>query len=235
MLLASEKTPALSAASDMEAKRQETSLRERTNARAKYASSTVARPPTKQELQRCVVYVEAGVSMPSDWLNTVLGKHGGRVARVLHEANFFIVRNPWEPSEQAVTWTALLSGSWVISPACFMGKTGASLKYKPAVCMKRAVYISAAFRAENPMHWRVLLEVLSSLATLTRWTLIHTAPKWAEARARAEQQKHPSEVVGLVGSAEVQQPKLHLFTASSCLKFLASIDTARGSIGLGNM
>ena len=233
MLLASEKTPALSAASELEAKRQATSLRERSNAQSKYALATVASPPTQRELHRCVVHIENGIKMPDSFLATI-ATYSGRVTHFVHDANFFIARNPWEPIDQTVTWAALLGGFWVVSPESFMGKPGASLKYKPAVCMKRAMYVSAAFRAENPMLWRILLEVLSSLRSLHQWTLIHSAPAWAAARVKAERQKHPTAVLGLVGHAE-KQDSAHLCDVNFAFNFLAAVDTTRGSIGLGKM
>ena len=242
LLLAGERTDELGAAVTVELKRQAVSRRDRENAATKIITATTASPPTVAELTRCFIYIASGVQMPSEWLAT-LSKVRGTITREAHKATVFIAVDPWQPSEPIVTWAACLSGAWVISPECFVGRKGASRKFKAAICTKRTVWVSANFQSSFSLEWLVLLEILSptSSAPKHQWKLISTAAEWVAARVTAERQKKPTEVIALVGSDEAlqlnnSQPKsCHAFNLAGACTFLANIDQSRGSVGLLEM
>ena len=155
----------------------------------------------------------------------------------VHRSNIFLASNPWTPMNPLITWAAALSGAWVISPACFLGNAGASMKYKPAIFTKRFVWASSAFQHEHCLHWVVLLEVLNAHPGLHAWKVITNAAEWATLRARAEKNKSPTTTLARLSTGEAQaNPGSGLFSVADATKFFANnVDKSKGSIGLLNM
>ena len=231
----SEKTAELGTAVDVEAKRQHDSHRDRVNRRTKHALALNASPPTVKDLTRSVLFIDNLVQMSSQW-HATLSKYNALVTKDPHKSNVFISNNPWEPSNAVITWAACLVGAWVISPACFVSGVGPCVKYKGAIFVKRQIWVSEMYRASNQSHWLILLEVLNSYPTTHRWKLLGSAAEWAVARAAAERQKAPSQVIALVGSDEAQTLRNeHVFDVASAIPFLATVDPTRGSVGLLKM
>jgi hypothetical protein len=236
MLLPTEKSVALSEAVRVEALRKATSARDRANTRLKHSTATTASPPAAQELSKCVVFLDDGIQMPREWLAT-LSKYRGRMTREAWAASFFVALNPSTPANPLITWAAALAGSWVVSPGCFMGGVGASIKYKPAIFTKRQVWASESFRADNSDHWLALLEILNSFPTTHSWKIVGNAEQWACVRAHAEKAKRPTEVIALVSTPEAcALGKAGAFDLVNATKFFAcNIDKNRRSIGLLHM
>ena len=140
LLLDHESTDQLRAAVGAEAVRQANSARDRANTRQKNLVATTASPPSQAEFRKCVVFLDHELPMPPEWLAT-LRKYDGWRTQEPHKANFFIALNPSQPVNPLISWAAALSGAWVISPGCFVGKSGASIKFKPAVFTRRHIWI----------------------------------------------------------------------------------------------
>ena len=132
MLLPGEQTTELMAAADAETVRQTISARDRANVRQKIALATTASPPSVQELSKCRVFFDSDVQLSAE-LQATLVKHSAHMCKDIHRCNVFLAYNPWMPVSPLITWAAALSGAWVLSPACFLGSAGASLKYKHAI------------------------------------------------------------------------------------------------------
>ena len=126
-----------------------------------------------------------------------------------------------------------MRGSWVISPQVLVGRPGPSIKYNSSLMTKRILWASPAFRSAFPATWLVLLEIVAHCKN--RWTLLSTAEQWALARASAEKKAKPSEVLALVDPSEAKPHLKHVFATDDFVQFIASVDVAKGSIGLLNM
>ena len=235
LLLDGEKTDELKAAAQAEEVRQAASARDRANTRVRMSAATTSRPPSDEEYNRCVLFVDAGIQLTGE-LQATLMKHNGNICREPSRCNFFLAVNPWQPVNPLIKWAAALKGAWVLSPDCFLGKAGASIKYKSAIFIKRQVWVSAAFQHERPLHWITLLEILQSHPGLHSWKLIHSPAAWATARARAESVKRPTEVLAIVSSGEAHQETPGTLGLGGATDFFASnVDKARGSVGLLQM
>lgn len=233
LLLDSEKTDELKIAVNAEAIRQAVSARDRANVRVKLSAATTGSPPSNEEFNTCVLLLDDGVQLTGE-LQATLMKHSGYISREPHRCQFFLAHNPWEPVDPLLKWIAVLSGAWVLSPDCFLGRPGASIKYKPAIFTKRRVWVSPDFQRENPSCWIALLELLQSHPGHS-WKLLPTPAAWATARARAETVKRPTEVLAFVSSVEAGPMTPGTWGLASAIDFLANVDKSRGSIGLLHM
>ena len=238
MLLPREQTPQIKLDVEAEAARKAISVRDRTNARAKHDNAMTASPPTEKELCKCCVFLDDGLQMPNEWLAT-LSRYRGIMTREAWRANFFVAMNPSQPVNPLITWAAALSGSWVLSPACFLGQPGPSIKYRPAIFTKRQVWASDSFivNQDSLPYWHALLEILNAFPTTHSWKILVTAEQWARTRAHCEKAKRPAEVIALVSATEASSlNKAGAFDMASASSFFASnFDRSRGSIGLLGM
>ena len=235
MLLESEQTAEVKAAAAVEAARQTASIRDRTNARQKIALATTASPPSVQELKGARVFFDSDLKLCKE-LQVTLLKHNAIMCKDIHRSNIFIAYNPWMPQNPLITWAAALSGAWVLSPACFLGSAGASMKYKPAIFMKRTVWASNAFQHAHLEHWLVLLEILTA-HPVHSWKIVADSAQWAALRVKAESKKVPTTVLAFLSTDEARaNGGPGLFNLDDATKFLAKdVDKSRGSIGLLNM
>jgi hypothetical protein len=231
-----EEAHGLKEAAAAETARQAVSARDRAKARAKHDSVSKGSPPTELELQRCKVYLDSGVQLPAEW-HATFRKHNATITCDLHLSTVFVTGTPWNPVQSIITWAAVLSGAWVITPACFVGKPGASVKYKPSIFLKRRVWASESFKSNYRQHWIVLLEILKAYPTVHSWKMLLDADQWATARAHAERTKRKAEVIALVGPGEATaMHDVNAFDLNGAMEqFANNVDKSRGSIGLINM
>ena len=233
-MLESEKTEEIKVAAAAEEVRQAASARDRANTRLKHSAATTSSPPAAVEFKRCVVFVDDDVALTSE-LQATLSTYGGYICREPHKCNFFLVLHPWQPKNPLITWAAALKGAWVLTPTCFLCKPGASIKYKPAIFMKRHVWVSEVFQQENLMHWITLLEILNAHPGIHLWKMMAGPAEWAALRAKRETQKRTAEVLAIVGINEHMPGCGTLCLESATQFFASSLDKSRGSLGLLNM
>ena len=237
MLLDSEKTYEVENAAHVEDVRRAASARDRVNTRAKMSLAINGTPPSDKELQGCTFLFDTDVRLDKE-LQAALTKRCAGFSREFHRCNVFVSHNPWEPGNPLMTWAASLRGAWVISPECLMCGRGASLKYRPAIFIKRHVFVSDAFQRNHPAHWVLLLETLDAHPGLHSWKLILGPAQWATARAHAEKVKRPTDVLAFLSMDEAQASPdgSGVYNLVDATKFLATcIDKSRGSIGLLDM
>jgi hypothetical protein len=173
------------------------------------------------------------------WTNELrvrLGDLAGKVASDLHRASLFISADPRNPRNVLLTLAASLLGAWVVSPAVFLNNPGPCVKYNSGLWTKRAIWASPDFRMAFPRAWALILELLIVHGGNHRWTVLGSAQEWATARAYAEKKAKPSEVLSLVGPAELNPILKHTFTLEGLIAFIAKTpDPNKGSIGLVDM
>ena len=84
-----------------------------------------------------------------------------RFVEDVHLADIFITANPWRPASSLITWAAVMRGCWVLTPETYLCNRGPALKFRPAVQVKRMVWISDAFQAANVSLFLLIAEVLN--------------------------------------------------------------------------
>ena len=147
-------------------------------------------------------------------------------------ANAFVASNPRQPQDIVISIVAIMKGSWVFTPRP-LTQGQPSVKYRAAMETPRIIWSSQCFRDAHPREWRAILETIN--AGGGKWRVVASAVQWAEHKARAEKQKKPSFVLGLVVPEEVQANIKHNFALPDFLHFITVVDQCKGSIGLLNM
>ena len=231
-LLPDEKDAALQEASAGEKQRQHKSFVGRMNDRLKYQNKTRAVQPAPAEFFRAKLYLDVGTTLPDEWLATVTRVQASITADI-HVATMLVSGNPRSPTSQLVTVVACLRGLWVVSPSVLVAGSGPSVKYLEAITSKRTVWVSHSFQTEYASEWFLLLEIFNNAAH--NWKFLKSPGDWARARAHAEKQKRPADVIALVGPQEIRSALKHCFTPAGMIAFLARSDPIKGSIGLLNM
>ena len=218
----------------MKASRQRASATQGTR-----ATLTAPPPPLPEELDGAAVHVDAGITLPTDWLLHVSRNQAHVMQEAeAHRARFFVTENPWAPTNVMVSWAACLTGAFVVTPAVYMrAAAGPSLKFNPALRTKRRLWASDAFRAECPRLWLLILEAMAYVQW-GQWALISSAEDFAMAKVKAERGGRAAEVVALVSSAEAAAAaaaKQHVFDANAFLYFIMNVDNGRTTLGLGSV
>ena len=234
-LLASDCNPALDAEAMEEKKRQASSFKKRLNAREKYAARTQASPPAPDEYEMMRMFFDDGLGAAcvKDCLDA-LDHHGVRRAHCSKDASMFIAMNPTCPRNKCIALAAALRGAWVVSPGVVLGQPGPSIKYTSALETRRKIWVTPSFRQKHPWETLLLLELLS--ACPNRWTVLSTAQEWATAKALADVQKRPAEVIALVSlQHDVVGNAKHCFDLDQFLLFVCNAQPGKGSIGLLGM
>ena len=237
-LLAEEQTPQLDQEAFDEAKRQASSYRERAGKRAKYAHQTHATPPTVEELKHCHCYLAEDVASSNVcdhvW-HYKLSSLGGMVVNKLWDANLFVERDARVPKNTIVTLAACLVGAWIITPPVLLGLPGPCIKFKKALGTQRIIWASPDFMAMHPLEWQLILELMNSV--INKWTLLPSADAWALKKAQYEKKGKPAEVLALVSAHEcaANANVKHCFELDDFIKFIASLDVTKGSIGSSSM
>ena len=96
------------------------------------------------------------------------------------------------------------------------------------------IWMTPSFRQKHPWETLLLLELLS--ACPNRWTVLSTAQEWATAKALADVQKRPAEVIALVSlQHDVVGNAKHCFDLDQFLLFVCNAQPGKGSIGLLGM
>ena len=236
--LPEERTEELRLASTAEKKRQEASYVSRVRARVKYFDKTHAVPPTDLELNGATCYSE-GRMWNMRLLQRLVAINGISTA-IPHEATLFLAAEPRNPREKIITVVAQLRGSWVVSPAVFLGHSGPSIKYCSALQTARVLYSTPLFRTNFTNEWLAILEVIRRVGSADRkvmnWNVVRTVHQWAAAKALADSKKKPATVIALADQQlECKAELKHVFALDSFLQFIAKIDPKKGSIGLLDM
>ena len=234
LLLPSEVTDQLHHATQVERVRQDASLAQRARGENRMGATLIAAPPRDDEIQRACVFVGVSVRRSSDWDAAVVRREA-RIALSPFEATIFVCTNPWSPGD-AVAWLAALRGCWIMTPAAFVGTSGAALLYQSALPTKRFVWVSAAARADHAVIWRCILEAMSTF-TGHKWVLLHSMAGFALEKAKAERAKRSPQVLALCTAAEVAAHAAfpHVFDAAGFFKFIAKQDPARTTLGISGM
>ena len=110
-------------------------------------------------------------------------------------------------------------------------------KFNPALRTKRRLFVSDAFKREEPGIWLLILEMLVSHEERAtwRWDLLNDRASWARARVAAERGRRAAEVLALVSTGESAEGLPHVFSADGFMKFILKEDDARLTLGLGSL
>ena len=159
-----------------------------------------------------------------------------RFVEDVHLADIFITANPWRPASSLITWAAVMRGCWVLTPETYLCNRGPALKFRPAVQVKRMVWISDAFQAANVSLFLLIAEVLN--VGPHAWKVLRGPAEWAEAKVKAERAGRSAQVLALVTNEEEgEYSTTHVFGADSFLKCVAASarDEVRTTIGSAGM
>ena len=162
-----------------------------------------------------------------------LSSLGGMVVNKLWDANLFVERDARVPKNTIVTLAACLVGAWIITPPVLLGLPGPCIKFKKALGTKRFIWASPDFMAMHPLEWQLILELMNSV--INKWTLLPSADAWALKKAQYEKKGKPAEVLALVSAHECAANVKHCFGLDDFIKFIASLDVTKGSIGSFSM
>ena len=196
-----------------------------TNEVRRLGEATTATTPTAAEMRRTLFNNGA---VPSGTWGAALVRNETRMVTSVFEAQFAINSNPWSPSCD-VDWFACLTGAWILTPEAFIGR-GASVRYHAAVLTKRFVWVSQAARDAHPGLWRCILESLNAVAN-HKWTLLPSAERFCEEKAKAERAKRSPQVIALCAAGEGNGLP-HVFQHAAFLDFIKKPDVARTSLGI---
>ena len=100
-----------------------------------------------------------------------------------------VVANPADIDRRCL-WAASLRGTYVVAASVVLHGKGAAIKYKPALSVKRKVWISGGFEQKRPVVAKVIRDTVASArddGEVVGWKLIasearsHTLPVAAQA------------------------------------------------------
>ena len=117
---------------------------------------------------------------------------------------------------------------------------GPAVLNKAAVRTRRFLFASPAFRAAFLPMWRAILEALAAdraAAGTTRWKLQTDVQDWVVSKIQAQSAGKGAEVIAVVSPAEAagNAEREHVFAPEAFLSFIATVDPARTTLGLGNL
>ena len=230
-LLAEEDNPATMLLCRAEEARRRNRRRERTHRADRKHAALTSNPPSHDELQRALFCLDESVSLPSAWHTQVAALEALETPH-LYAAGFFIASNPWKPHNCLFTWSAVMLGAWVITPAVFLNAPGPCVKYRSALLTKRQLWASNDLRVQYPALWLLLLELISRSSVWPpskRWTVLATPAEYAAAKVKTQ----GAEVIALLTAAELERNVgvSHTFSPESLLEFLRRTDADRTSLG----
>ena len=147
---------------------------------------------------------------------------------------YIVVTSPGDPG-RVNRWAAVLAGCALISPDYFLsgGKSGSCMCWRPAVAVKRDVWISAELLRDDPL-----------LANLLKWASRLPASKWRlreewDAAAYLEKQKTQKTLIGIVTARQKAlrafQRHRHAMTPDDFVQFVAKLKpSASGYVTAGS-
>lgn len=231
LLLGAEIDDQLHAAARVESKRQSDSLRSRQNEQKRHSDALIAQPPTATELRRAALFLD-NAPVPQGWQAAMI-RSEARVVGSLYDANFAISANPFSPSDE-VLLNAVLTGGWIMTPACFVG-SGAAIKYHPALSTVRMVWVSQNAQDQYPSLWRCILEGMNRVAD-HKWRLLHTPGAFCEQKAKAEKAKRSPQVIAFGTAGEAAgNARTHVFAKDAFIEFIKKPDAARTCLGIAQL
>ena len=129
---------------------------------------------------------------------------------------------------------AALTGAWVVTPAVFMGKKSAALKYERGIQTKRTVWVSKNFMQAYRQVWALMLEVLN--VNKHHWNILTDVSQYCTAKVKAQRARKDAEVLALVTPEEATTNALpHVFGPHEFLEFVRKLNQKRTTFGLGCM
>ena len=105
-MLPAEQTPDLQQDTVAERTRAVKASRQRASATQRTRATLTAPPsPLPKELDGAAVHVDAGITLPTDWLLHVSRNQAHVVQEAeAHRARFFVTKNPWAPTNVMDSW-----------------------------------------------------------------------------------------------------------------------------------
>ena len=128
-------------------------------------------------------------------------RHGAKVVESRSAAQILVVDDVASPGQKA-TWAAAMNGATVVSSQIVLsaGQAGPYVTYRPAVAIRRWIWMSVLFRERHPVVSGIITEAATSHRSL--WRLIVTRDAFV-AKATSSRQKRI--VFGLVSAHEKNQ------------------------------
>ena len=167
--------------------------------RAKNEKSAGGRRLTPEELKGQCVFVDADVK--DDSLIVALQDRGLVHVSTRKAASLFIVRSPAEASRR-ILLRAVLVGGYVATASAILQGRGTALQYKPALAMKRNIWISQSFRDRFIAETEILEASIRYFAG-SRWkAILGDEHCFKAALTSARRAGKGAEVLGLVTSRE---------------------------------
>ena len=159
----------------------------------------------------------------------------------LSQANYFLADfGETEKAGSLVIWAAVLAGGWLLDPswACSPDAyTGPAIKFKPALSIKRKLWISPQARAGAPLLSNLIVDCTARAGS--KWTIEDQLESWLAWKQKAIDQKSPSAVMALVTSAEEETYKgigvSHVFSEQSLFEFIYSLDVQSSRLAMSQM
>lgn len=160
-----------------------------------------------KDLAHARVFVAAQNPEP---VGACVRNHGMNLATELRRSSAVVVNNPANPPEEMLLH-AVLAGGFLMDPAAIQGlgttRSGACIKYHPALAVPRQIWVSQGMQDTHPEHWKLIQSaaggacgVASSwilLATqeafIDRWTQNHTRHRNHQAAALVTEAEHESD------------------------------------------
>ncbi len=224
LTLPHEITPALTAAVGEELARRNKSWADRQNRNAKQHLALTSQPPNFRGLALCT----AGLQITAE-LAAAIAHWGAPQVQDVCDALVFIAADPWQV-DLNIQLVAMLRGGWVVTPSAYTRGHACACKFFQALRTKRLLWVSDGVKAAFVEVWRILHKLVEP-----SWELLPSPQAYATAKARAEIQKRPATVIGLVTEAEHIPGEKYLFTLADFTKFIGKTDMAGSLLGLGAM
>ena len=147
---------------------------------------------------------------------------GWTFVRESKDAKVFVVQNPAEMDDET-TLAASLCGGWVMTPDTLVRRSGACIKFKESLQVRRKVFVTDAFKTEHPSI-AALLE--AKVEDNSAWKLIEDVQSFADLKGTATRNKCPATVIALIGDHEghIFANVQHCFAFVAFLEFVNKID-----------
>ena len=119
------------------------------------------------------MYIGVADAALSAKLKAAARRHGGRVVERRVDSQLLVVDDVAAAGQKAV-WAAVLMGTTVASPQRLLtnGQAGPYIAYRPAVSIRRWIWMSDEFKARHPAISQIVAEAAASHRSL--WRLIAT-------------------------------------------------------------
>jgi hypothetical protein len=197
--------------------------RERAEARTKRVCAREL--PTEEELSNLRVWIADGLQARR--LDDAVGDL--QLTRsAAEDAQILVVPDPADITNELVL-AAAVNGAWIMTADMLTQRTGVCLKVKDALRVKRKIFMTAPFKADNPS-----IAALVEAKSGHTWKLLDTITDFATQKHIATKAKNSSSVMSFL--TDIEKPVFtgvqHCFNLNEMLCFLFQLDTEKSSQGI---